>query len=65
MRRSNQLKKRIEIAKDTIYHLRLLEMELEGDDSADAETLNIALLNVRGLMRKWDQELDSLAEMAG
>jgi hypothetical protein len=63
--RIRQLKKRIEIAKDCIYQLRLLEQQVENDDQADAETLNIALLNVRGLMRKWDQDLDRLAEETG
>jgi len=65
--RTRQLKKRMEIAKDTIYQLRLLEQELENDSQAEEEagTVNMALVNVQGMLKKWDRELDRLADLVG
>jgi len=64
--RTRQLKKRMEIAKDTIYQLRLLEQELENDSQAEEEagTVNMALVNVQGMLKKWDRELDRLDRLA-
>lgn len=67
MDRTRQLKKRMELAKDAIYQLRLLEQELENDsqNKEEAGTVNMALVNVQGMLKKWDQELDRLVDLAG
>lgn len=67
MDRTRQLKKRMELAKDAIYQLRLLEQELENDSQNEEEagTVNMALVNVQAMLKKWDQELDRLVDLAG